>query len=118
MAALTVREASLAGVSLGGMTAGASGGDSFVNNGLVILVLANSSGGAITVTADAPGAPALEGAIATNNDSQKVVAAGALRDVWGPFPAWRFNDAAGAVQLTYSANPPTGLTLEPVRIRN
>jgi hypothetical protein len=118
MAVLTVREASLAGVSLGAMTAGASGGDSFVNNGLVILVLHNSSGGAITITADAPGVPALEGAQAFNPDVQKVVAAGALRDVWGPFPAWRFNDANGSVQLTYSANPPTGLFLEPVRLRN
>lgn len=115
MAALTVREANLAGVSLGAMTAAQAGGDTFVNNGLVILVLHNPTGAGITVTADAPGVPALEGAQAFNPDVQKVVAAGALRDVWGPFPAWRFNDSQGRVALTYSA---VGLMLEPVRLRN
>lgn len=115
MAALTVREASLAGVSLGAMTAAQVGGDTFINNGLVMLVIHNPTGAGITITADAPGAPPLEGAIATNNDSQKVIAAGALRDVWGPFPAWRFNDAQGRVALSYSA---VGLMLEPVRLRN
>jgi hypothetical protein len=114
MAALTVREATLAGVSLGAMTAAQVGGDTFVNNGLVILVLNNPTGGAITITADAPGVPTPESAIAFNPDVQRVVAAGALRDVWGPFPAWRFNDAQGRVALTYTA---VGLMLEPVRLR-
>lgn len=115
MAVLTVREATLAGVSLGAMTAAQVGGDSFVNNGLVILVIHNPTGAPITITADAPGVPALESAQAFNPDVQKSILNGALRDVWGPFPAWRFNDANGAVQLTYSA---VGLLLEPVRLRN
>lgn len=116
MAALTVREANLAGVSLGALTAAAHpAGDTFLNNGLVILVMHNPTGGPITVTADAPGMATPEGAVAFNPDVQRVVAAGALRDVWGPFPAFRFNDAQGRVALTYSA---TGLMLEPVRLRN
>jgi hypothetical protein len=115
MAILTVREPGLAGLSLGAMTPAAVGGDSFVNNGLVMLFIHNPTGAAITITADAPGVPALYGAIAHNPGSQKAIAAGALRDVWGPFPAWRFNDANGRVNLTYTA---VGLMLEPVRLRN
>jgi len=115
MAALTVREASLAGVSLGAMTAAAVGGDTFINNGLVIVVIHNPTGGAITVTADSPGVVAPESAFQFDPDVKRIVAAGALRDVWGPFPAWRFNDAQGRVALTYTA---VGLMLEPVRLRN
>ena len=115
MAALTVREANLAGISLGAMTAAAVGGDTFVNNGLVILVINNPTGAGITITADAPGVPTLEGALAFNPDVSKVIAAGALRDIWGPFPAWRFNDSQSRVALTYTA---VGLMLEPVRLRN
>lgn len=114
MAAFTVREPGLAGLSLGAMTAAQVGGDTFQNNGHVVLVVHNPTGAPITITADAPGVQALEGAIAHNPDSQKVIAAGALRDVWGPFPPWRFNDSQGRVALTYSA---VGLMIEPVRLR-
>jgi len=114
MAALTIREPGLTGLSLGAMTAAAVGGDTFVNNGLVILIINNPTGAGITITADAPGVPTLDGAIAFNPDTQKVIAAGALRDVWGPFEPWRFNDAQGRVALTYTA---VGLMLEPVRLR-
>lgn len=115
MAALNVREASLAGVSLGAMDAIAAGGDTFQNNGLVILVIHNPTGAGITITADAPGLATPENAVAFNPDVQRVVAAGALRDVWGPFPPFRFNDAQGRVALTYSA---AGLFIAPVRLRN
>lgn len=115
MAILAVQDTSLAGITPS-TPAGASGGDSFPNNGNVILELINASGGAITVTADDPGSPSPVSAQAFNPDVQiSVPAAG--RRIWGPFPPYRFNDANGRVNLTYGTNPPTGLTIGVYRTR-
>lgn len=116
MAVLTVQDSSLAGITPA-TPAGASGGDSFPNNGHVLLELINASGAAITVTADDPNSPAPAGALAFNPDSQiSVPAAG--RRIWGPFPPFRFNDINGRVNLTYGTNPPTGLTIGLYRTRS
>lgn len=115
MAVQPVQDTSLAGITPS-TPAGSSGGDSFPNNGNVILELINASGGAITVKADDPGSPAPASALQFDPDVQVSVPAGARR-IWGPFPVFRFNDANGRVNLTYGTNPPTGLTIGFYRTR-
>jgi hypothetical protein len=116
MAVLTPQDTNLAGITPT-TPAGANGGDSFPNNGHVILELINASGGAITVTADDPNSPNPGSALQFNPDVQiSVPAAG--RRIWGPFPPFRFNDANGRVNLTYGTNPPTGLTIGVYRTRS
>lgn len=118
MAIQTVQDSSLVAVTPVPV-AGSSGGDSFANNGAVMLELINGSGGSLTITADDVGTPTPPGTLVStfNPDTQAVVAAGA-RKLWGPFPPYRFNDANGRVNLTYSANPPTGLTIGYYRTRS
>lgn len=99
---------SLAGLNLT-MSAAAGGGDSFENNGHVLIRINNGSGGAITVTADAP-KPDNFGLTDNSHDVALVIPAGESR-IWGPFPVNRFNDANGRVQLTYSGV--TTLTIGP-----
>jgi len=116
MAVQTVQDISLAGITPA-VPAGSSGGDSFANNGNVILELINASGGAITVKADDPGSPSPPNALSFDPDVQISVPAGQRR-IWGPFPTFRFNDSNGRVNLTYGTNPPTGLTIGYYRIRS
>lgn len=115
MAILAVQDTSLAGITPT-TPAGANGGDSFPNNGNVILELINASGGAITVTADDPNSATPVSAQQFNPDVQISVPAGQRR-IWGPFPPFRFNDVNGRVALTYGTNPPTGLTIGLYRTR-
>ena len=112
MAVLTPVDATLAGVA-DSLVAAAGGGDSFDNNGLVLFVVNNASGGAITVTFDDPGTPNPGNAQAFNPDVQVSVPAGARRTV-GPFKPFRFNDANGRVNVAYSGV--TSLTVMPLRI--
>lgn len=116
MAVLTVQDSNLAGITPAPV-AGNSGGDSFANNGNVVLELINASGGAITVTADDANSPSPQNAQSFNPDVQISVPAGQRR-IWGPFPTFRFNDANGRVNLTYGTNPPTGLTIGLYRTRS
>jgi hypothetical protein len=116
MAVLPVQDSSLAGITPA-PSALNSGGDSFANNGHVLLELINASGGAITVDADDVGSPAPANAQAFDPDVQISVPAGQRR-IWGPFPPFRFNDANGRVNLTYGTNPPTGLTIGFYRTRS
>lgn len=90
---------SLTGLNLT-MNAAAGGGDSFDNNGSVLVRINNGSGGAITITADGPKADNF-GITGDSHDLGISVPAGENR-IWGPFPTNRFNDANGRVQLTYS----------------
>lgn len=112
MALLTPVEASVGGVA-DALVAAAGGGDSFDNNGLTLFVVNNASGGAITVTFDDPGSPAPPSAAAFNPDVAVSVPAGARR-TFGPFKPFRFNDANGRVNVTYSGV--TSLTVMPLRI--
>lgn len=84
--------------------AGASGGDTVPNDGRTFLHFKNSSGGSITVTI-ASVQPCNQGQ--THNETV-VVGATTGDEMAGPFDVSRFS---GTLALTYSANPPTGLTL-------
>jgi hypothetical protein len=89
-----------------------SGGDQVPNDGKTVLHFKNTSGGSITVTA-ASARPCDQGS--THNETI-VVAATTGDEIAGPFGPSRFNDASNMLQLTYSTNPPTGLTCAPVRV--
>lgn len=81
----------------------AAAADSFDNNGQTLLVVRNTSGGAITITVDDPNSQ-LASALQFNPDVQRSIAAGAT-DVIGPFAPSRFNDANGRVQLAFGSTP-------------
>lgn len=100
MAVLNVQDAVVSGLAEAFVAAGA-GGDSFANNGHVFLEVDNGGGGAINVVIDSPNVPAPEGATQYNPDVTVAVAAGA-RKIIGPFPPFRFNDASGLVNVSYS----------------
>lgn len=108
MALLTVQEISRAGVS-GALTAAASGGDEFVNDGRTYLDVANGSGGSITVTA------VTQSTVDGLAVADLAVAVGAgVRTKIGPFPPNIYNDVNGRVQITYSGV--TSLTVNPFRL--
>lgn len=113
MAVLTIVEPTLAGVA-DSLVAAAGGGDSFVNNGLVLFVVNNGSGGALTVTFDDPNSQNPGAATQFNPDVAVAVPAGQRRTI-GPFPPFRFNDPNGRVNVTYSGV--TSLTVMPLRVR-
>jgi hypothetical protein len=94
--------------------AGASGGDNVSNDGMTLLYFRNTSGGAITVTVDSY-KPCDQGA---DHNETIVVGATTGDEIAGPFSPTRFNDPAdNLMKWTYSANPPTGLTVAAVRVR-
>ena len=111
MAILTPIDTLVAGVA-DSLVAAAGGGDSFSNNGHCLFVVNNASGGAITVTFDDPNSPSPASASQFNPDVAVSVPAGARRTI-GPFPPFRFNDANGRVNVTYSGV--TSLTVEVLR---
>lgn len=86
----------------------AAASDSFDNNGATVLLVNNTSGGAITVTVDDPNS-SLVGAQAFNPDVQKSCPNNQITAI-GPFPPGRFNDANGRVQLAWGGTP--GATLQ------
>lgn len=100
MAVLTPVTVTLAGVA-DNLVAAAGGGDSFPNNGHTVFVVNNGSGGAITVTFDDPNTPNPGNASQFNPDVAVSVPAGQRRTI-GPFPPFRFNDANGRVNVSYS----------------
>lgn len=79
----------------------AAAGDSFSNNGKVMVRVANAGASPVTVTFDDPNS-ALAGATAFNPDVGVTVPNGAQRII-GPFPPNRFNDSNGRVQMAWSA---------------
>lgn len=88
--------------------AGASGGDRSPVGDNVYLHFKNTSGGSITVTVDSV-TPCNYG---SDHDLSVAVPATTGEKIVGPLPASRFASASdGLAAVTYSANPPTGLTV-------
>ena len=104
MAVLTPQNTAVAGTVVT-MAAASAGGDSFDNNGEFRVLVRNASGGALTITFDAPGTDNF-GVTGNEHDITAVsIAAGAIMR-FGPFRTDRFNDSNGRVQITY----PGGVT--------
>lgn len=106
MATLAVQRPSPTGAALA-LSAAASGGDQFANDGSVYFQILNSHASAArTVTFDSPGACDFGLSANAAHDRAIVVpgvsSAPANRVVVGPFPVDRFNDVNGNVQVTYS----------------
>lgn len=100
MATLTPLVPSLTGPLLGAVAA-AGGGDQFSNTGRELFYIKNGGGGGITVTFDSPATCSFAGAALAAHDN--VVSVGAAEErLIGPFPAVRFNDGNGNVQVSYS----------------
>lgn len=111
MAALTTVALSRAGVPDSGGTAAGAGGDTFVNDGVTMLLVKNGSGASINVTF----------AYGQTVDGQtvpgKVVAVGAgVTTLIGPFPSNLFTDSNGNVAVSYSAV--TSVTVKPIKFVN
>ena len=92
--------------------AGSSGGDTVTPDDRVALVAKNTSGGAITVTVVVPGTyygqalPDIAVSVpATTGEKFIAVLDRKLAD-----------PSTGLINITYSSNPPTGLTIAAVRI--
>lgn len=109
MAVLTVQQVALAGLNPS-YAAAAAGGDSFLNDGKVVLHVKNTNGSARTVTV-ASQRPATPG-LAPANNAVSVPATTGDRFI-GPFDPGIWNDANGAVQVTYSAD--AGVTIAAIR---
>ncbi len=107
MAVLSVQSVTTAGLEAT-YAAAAGGGDSFSNDGKTILHVKNASVGDITVTINSQVA-CDQG---SDHNAAVVVTAGEERFI-GPFPA-RYNNASGAVEVTYSGV--TTLTVRPLSI--
>lgn len=74
--------------------------DAFDNNGKVMLRINNGGGGSITCKIDDPNS-SLASATTFDPDVTITIPNGQVR-VAGPFPAARFNDANGRVNMTFS----------------
>lgn len=109
MAVLTVQQSSLAGLTPT-YAAAAAGGDSFPNDGKVVLHVKNVNAAARTVTVTSqktstPGlAPANNAVVVPLTVGDKII---------GPFDQNIWNDANGSVQITYSAV--TDVTIAAIR---
>lgn len=106
MATLAVQRPSPTGASLA-LSAAASGGDQFANDGQVTVQILNSHATAArTITFDSPQSCSFGLSANAAHDRAVVVpgvsSAPANRVVIGPFPVDRFNDGNGNVQVTYS----------------
>ncbi len=110
MATLTVQDMLLVATADQTAVAAAAGGDAFENTDERVFFRAiNGSGGAITITIDAP-TPCNHG---FTHDVAGAVAAGETWD-FGPFDKERFNDANGLIQVTYSTE--VSLTVAAIRL--
>ena len=89
----------------------AAGGDQFVNDGNIVLLVRNGSGSSVTVTITPGQAPYAGGAY-----SPLAVAVPAGDNyLIGPFRVDVYNDNSNYVQITYSAT--TSVTLKAIRVR-
>lgn len=120
MAALTAVSPSIvsnagAGGTIGAWAAGASGGDTVPCGDGTFLIAKNSSGGALIITIGAYPSSDPDTGNAIADPTYSIAAAG---EKWiGPLRGAVFgNPADGRAYLTYSANPPTGLTLAVVKV--
>lgn len=98
MAAISVQTAALGGTQISTSSA-AGGGDTFVNNGKTLYQVTNGGGSPITVTFTATGS--LPGGASVANVSAVSVTNGTTK-LFGPFPEQFFNNASGAVAVSYS----------------
>lgn len=109
MATLVVADLSRSGLDISTLVAAAGGGDTMPNDGKTFLAIKNGSGAGITVSA----------AITRTVDgvtpaAKSVTVPASATYLFGPFPVADYNDANGAVALTYSGV--TSLTLKPIRM--
>jgi hypothetical protein len=104
MAALTVRTSTVGGTTCGttASQACAGGGDSFVNDGLIRVLIVNGHTSPQTVTFDSPATCNFGASANAAHDVAAVSITNATSMVFGPFDPLRFNDVNGAVQITYS----------------
>lgn len=88
---------------IAGLVAATGGGDSFFMTGRDLLVVNNGGGGSITVTISTVVAAVPDNFGVTNaaHDKAFTVGAGKLA-ILGPFSLFRFKDANGNAQVTYS----------------
>ena len=92
--------------------AATGGGDSFVNDGRIVLHAKNGSGGALTVTVAAENATTEKPGYGTLTKANSAVAVGATAEAFlGPFPTIAFGVAT---EITYSGV--TSLTIAVLRI--
>lgn len=109
MANLALQVISNAGLSPA-YAAGASGGDTCPTGDHVFLHFKNTSAGIITVTVDDVLTPIPPGS-AANPDNVVAVPATTGEKMVGPINPGRFAQSTGLANITYSVNPPTGLTV-------
>jgi hypothetical protein len=104
MAVLSVQTIPVSGLAAS-MTSASAGGDKFdnANDGRTFLRVKNGGGASINVTIAKQAASVNVGGFGALAVADEViaVAAGAEKDI-GPFPAGRFNDANGQVNVSYS----------------
>lgn len=116
MAVLSVQNIVEAGLETA-LTAAAGGGDSFANptDERTFFYIANGAGSDITVTFNAvPTSAAIPGyGDLAISDRAVVVTAGERRMI-GPFPAAKFNNSSGAVDVSYSSA--TSVTVAAIRL--
>lgn len=100
---------------IAGLAAATGGGDSFFMTGRDLLVVNNASGAPITVTISTVVAAVPDNFGVTNaaHDKTFSVAAGKTA-ILGPFSRFRFADANGNAQVTYSGV--TSLTVGVLRV--
>lgn len=104
MAALTVQEFDIDGAAIT-TTAAAGGGDTFVNDASTrtFLKVVNGGGGQITVTFTTQVSQAETISLGTVDLANKAVTVDAgVTKYFGPFNGKRWNNASGAVAVSYS----------------
>lgn len=116
MATLTVGTIADTGTTLT-LGAAAAGGDEFPNpaDEATMLVIANASGGTVTVTITVQQATfAVPGrGSATKSNGGGNISTGTTR-LFGPFPAETYNNTSGRVAISYSST--TSVTVQALRM--
>lgn len=110
MADIAVLQVTTSGLRVdNALVAAASGGDTFSNDGRVMLFVRNGGGSAITVTVDAVAS------VQGEPVSDRAVSIPAGQDfLLGPFPTQVFNNDQGKVSVAYSSV--TSVTVRPIRL--
>lgn len=112
MAVLTKQKVTLSGITPT-YAAGSSGGDTFVNDqadGARTYLHVKNTGASTVLTIADPNSKQPEGATAWNPALAVTIPATTGDKLIGPIGP-RFIDSNGNTAITYSVNPPTGLTL-------
>lgn len=109
MATLTVQDINHTGVEPT-FVAVAAGGDQFANDGRIFVYFKNSNVATRTVTTNSQ----VDCSQGFDHDIAVVIPVTPGERMIGPFPANRFNDSSGNLQLTYDAD--AGLTVSVLRL--